>query len=144
MKIEEIYEFWDVDCKIDRTELGSEATKIPQLHNKYFKVYSKERLIIKQLQEKRKQLKLLKFEYYSGSLDQETLEEKGWIPNRKKIIRSDLDMYIEADQDMVDINLRIAMQQEKLDLLESIIKSLNSRGFELSSAIKWEQFRNGG
>ena len=144
MKIEEIYEFWDVDCKIDRTELGSEATKIPQLHNKYFKVYSKERLIIKQLQEKRKQLKLLKFEYYSGSLDQETLEEKGWVPNRKKIIRSDLDMYIEADRDMVDINLRIAMQQEKLDLLESIIKSLNSRGFELSSAIKWEQFRNGG
>jgi hypothetical protein len=52
-------------------------------------------------------------------------------------------MYIEADQDMVDINLRIAMQQEKLDLLESIIKSLNSRGFELSSAIKWEQFKVG-
>ena len=48
MKLETIYEHWSSDSKIDRTELASESIKIPQLHAKYFKFYSEERLRLKQ------------------------------------------------------------------------------------------------
>jgi len=143
MKLEEISDLWEDDAKIDRTELGNEATKIPQLHNKYFKIFSKERLILKKLVEDRKQFKLLKFEYYMGTLDEETLKERNWEPNPRKILRSDIDMYIDGDKEYIDLNLKIAYQQEKIDFLESIIRSLNSRGYEISSAIKWEFFKVG-
>ena len=143
MKIVQIFDEWTKDAIIDRTELGNESIKIPQLHNKYFKMFSKERLSLKQLLELKKQMKLLKFEYYLGTLDQETMEEQGWAPNPKKIIRGDIDMHIDADKDMSSMNLKIAIQQEKIDLLESIIRNLNSRNFEISNAIKWEQFKIG-
>jgi len=143
MKIDDIYAMWSEDTKIDRTELGLEAIKIPSLHNKYFKIFSSERMVYRQLVEKKKQLKVLKFEYYSGSLDEETMIERGWSPNPKRIIRGDIDMYIEGDKEMSELNLKISYQQEKMDLLEAIIKSLNGRGYEISSAIKWEQFKVG-
>ena len=40
MVLEEIYELWHKDSIIDKTELGDESLKIPQLHHKYFKIYS--------------------------------------------------------------------------------------------------------
>ena len=143
MTVEEIFELWDVDSEIDRTELGNEALKTSKLHNKYFKIFTNERLVLRKLNEKKKQLKLLKFEYFTGVLDEETLKERGWSPNPKRIIRGDTEMYIEADQEMVDLNLRIAYQQEKIELLDSIIKTIGSRNFNITNAVKWEQFKVG-
>ena len=143
MTVEEIYELWNEDAEIDKVELGNEALKTSKLHNKYFRFFTNERLILRKLTEKKKQLKLLKFEYYTGVLDEETLKERGWAPNPKRIIRGDTEMYIEADQDMVDLNLRIAYQQEKIELLDSIIKTISTRNFNITNAIKWEQFKVG-
>ena len=39
MTIDEINDEWTKDSNIDRTELGEESLKIPQLHNKYLKIY---------------------------------------------------------------------------------------------------------
>jgi hypothetical protein len=52
-------------------------------------------------------------------------------------------MYIEADQDIIKLNLRIAMQQEKVDALESIIRSINNRGFLIKNAIEFAKFQVG-
>ena len=38
MTMEEIMEAWSNDSNIDRTELGEESLKIPQLHSKYYKM----------------------------------------------------------------------------------------------------------
>jgi len=46
MKIEDIVSEWDKDSKIDETELGTEAAKIPKLHNKYLKFFMGERIVL--------------------------------------------------------------------------------------------------
>jgi hypothetical protein len=51
--------------------------------------------------------------------------------------------YIEADKDMVNLSLKLGIQHEKIDLLESIIKSLTARGFNIKAAIEWERFKVG-
>ena len=43
MKTEDIISLWEQDCKIDSTELGMESLRIPQLHNKYYKIFIQER-----------------------------------------------------------------------------------------------------
>lgn len=143
MKIDDIFELWNTDSKIDRTELGDESLKIPQLHHKYFKIYSNERLILRKLEADMKQLKLTKYEFYTQGPTKET-QEKGWeLPPSGRILKSDASSYIDADQDIVNLSLKIGMQQEKIDLLDSIIRTLNNRGYNIKSAIDWEKFKVG-
>jgi hypothetical protein len=143
MKLEEIHEWWAVDCEVDRTELGEESLKIPKLHSKYLRVYSEERMLLKRLEEERKQFAHLKNDYYRGILAEEDLKEHGWEPFRLNVLKSDVPMYVDSDTDMIKLNLRIAMQQEKVDILESIIRSINNRGYLIKNAIEYEKFKVG-
>lgn len=143
MKLEEIYSLWEKDSQVDRTELGEEALKIPQLHGKYFKIYSNERLVLRKLEADMKQLKLAKYEFYTQGPTKET-QDLGWqLPPIGKILKSDVNSYIEADKDIINLSLKIGMQQEKIDLLDSIIRSLNNRGYNIKAAIDWEKFKVG-
>tara|TARA_Y100001973_G_C5206924_1_gene342147 strand:+ start:983 stop:1417 length:435 start_codon:yes stop_codon:yes gene_type:complete len=143
MNLEEILDTWASDCNIDRTELGEESLKIPQLHSKYFKIFSTERLAMRKIEESMKELRKLKYQYYDGTLDKYELDEHGWEPNPLKILRGDLKDYVDADKDVIDYNLKLAYAKEKVDLLENIIRSLNTRGYNIKSAIDWEKFKVG-
>lgn len=143
MTLEEIQQHWDKDSEVDRTELGNEATKIPQLHSKYFKMFSTERLKLKQMEGKAKVLHLDLWTYYQGSIDQDTLRDYGWEPNNNIILKVDIPMHIEANRTAIDSNLGLSYQKEKVDFLEAIIKSLNARGFNINAAISWEKFKVG-
>lgn len=104
---------------------------------------SDERMLLKKLEEDRKVLIKLKYEYFQGTLSEEELKENHWEPFRQKILKSDIGMHIDADQDIIKINLRIAAQQEKVDVLEQIIKHITNRGFLIKSIIDWEKFKVG-
>ena len=143
MTLQEIQTLWSKDSEVDRTALGAEASKIPQLHSKYFKIFSTERLKLRQMELVSKQLYTDLWEYYQGNFDYEMCEEKGWEPFQLKILKSDITFYIDRNQDWVDSQLKLAMQKEKVDFLESIIKSLNGRGFNINAAINWEKFKVG-
>ena len=143
MTLQEIQTLWSNDAKVDRTALGEEASNIPQLHSKYFKIFSTERLKLRQMELVSKQLYTDLWEYYQGNFDYEMCEEKGWEPFQLKILKSDITFYIDRNQDWVDSQLKLAMQKEKVDFLESIIKSLNGRGFNINAAINWEKFKVG-
>ena len=78
-----------------------------------------------------------------GTLDKETLADKGWLPNPRNILKSDIPMHIEADSDIIDLTLKIAYQKEKISLLESIIKNISERGYIVKNYIDWQRFTNG-
>jgi hypothetical protein len=70
--------------------------------------------------------------------------ERGWqLPPVGKILRSDVNNYIDSDKDIVNLSLKIGMQLEKIDLLESIIKTIINRGYNLKVALDWEKFKMG-
>jgi Recombination, repair and ssDNA binding protein UvsY len=143
MKLDDILDMWAEDCNMDRTELGEEALKIPKLHSKYLRTFTEERLLLRKMEQERKELVLLKSDYYRGVMPEEDLRANGWEPFRLSVIKSEVPTYIEADQDIIKLNLRIAMQQEKVDTLESIIKSISNRGYLIKSAIDYERFKVG-
>lgn len=144
MKLEEIHELWAQDCEMSPYELGQEALKVPKLHSKYLQIFSQEKMILKKMDEDRKQLILLKYDYYRGVLPEEDLRAQGWEPFRLSVIKSDVGKYIDADQDIIKLNLKVSVQQEKVDTLEAIIKAITNRGFLIKSAIDWERFKVGG
>ena len=52
-------------------------------------------------------------------------------------------MFIESDKDVLELTEKISYQKEKIEFLESIIKSLNTRGFQIKNAIEWKRFTMG-
>lgn len=143
MKLDEIQLMWEQDCKIDRTELGEESLRIPQLHSKYFKIFSQERLLLRKMESEFKQLFRDKFEWYHGTIDEDKLRDREWEPNPLKILRTDVPMYMDSDPDLQKESLRVELQREKVEFTEAIIKSLTNRGFQIKSAIDWEKFKMG-
>mgnify|MGYP001496083658 CR=1 FL=1 len=61
----------------------------------------------------------------------------------KKLMKSEVDAYIEADDLMIETNLRLGMQEEKISYLEAVIKNINNRGFQIKSAVDWAKFTTG-
>ena len=143
MKIEEIVSEWDKDCRMNKTELGMESTNIPIVHNKYLKIYMGENAQLKRMFAQRSKLKRTLTEYYLGELDQDELEELGRDQFYKKILKNEVETYIESDDTFIDLNLKLALQQEKVNYIEAIIKSINNRGFQIKNAIDWLKFNDG-
>ena len=143
MKLEYILELWSEDSKLDRTELSDEALKIPSLHHKYYQIYVRERLQLRAIEAELKKLKLEKYEFFTQGPNEET-QKLGWkLPAKGLILKQDIPMYMDADKEIISISLKIGMQQEKIELLESIIKSFQYRGYNIKSAIDFEKFKMG-
>lgn len=143
MKLEEISQEWIKDAKIDTTELDIESIKIPQLHSKYLKIYFEERRRLKGLEFQSKEMYLNKYEYYNGRLSDEELKNLNWEPFMKRLMKNEVDLYLESDKDIIANNMRIVNQKEKLDMLEEILKNLNQRNFQIKNAIDWKKFTQG-
>ena len=141
-QLEELLEMWRKDSEIDRTEPGKALLDIPKLHSKYLNILSKHRLLAKEAEFKLYKMKVLKWEYYTGKLDEDQLKQYGWEPF-PYVLKAEVNNYIEADN---DINTRLAqkvMHEEIVDVCGSILKELNSRTFQLRDFIAWERFIQG-
>lgn len=143
MRLEEIQSLWETDVNIDRTELGDESLRIAKLHSKYYRIFSQERLMLRKMEAEYKELYRDKYEWFNGTASQETLAAHEWKPNPLKILRTDISMYIEADEQMRTAGLRVEVQREKVEFLESIIKTLVPMGYNIKNAIEWAKFQNG-
>ncbi len=143
MKLDDIMNHWEQDSHMDDSELGRESLRIPVLHHKYYKMFVEEGLLLRKLDYDYKNMYRLKYEFYMGTMDQETLTAQGWEPNRLKILKQDLPVYIESDVDLQTIQVRIDIQKQKISFLESVIKIVSNRGFIIKNAIDWERFKVG-
>lgn len=144
MDIEELNSMWAIDCKIDETNLVRESSKIPELHNKYYMFYVKEGLRTKKLKSDLIELEQAKTEYYTGSMDEAELKRRGWKPNPLKILRTDINRYIESDKDIINLSLKIAYQESLTKYLEDIVKQISNRNFIIKNMIDWSKFTAGG
>jgi hypothetical protein len=133
----------DQDMKIDDLNLDLESLKSPQLHSKYLNLLHDESLSLHKATIEQKELRRLKWEYYLGKMDQETLDEKGWQPFGLKILRTDIDVYLESDKDLLRMEARIHYLKEKVKYIESVLQSIGRRGWDIKSAIEWKKFMSG-
>lgn len=143
MTLDEIFELWRTDSQIDETELGRESLNIPRLHHKYYRLLSNERMIYHKRRGEYGELKLEKTIFYTDGPSKEQVE-KGWkLPPRGKILKNEVDKYLEADPDLITLKLKLSLQEEKVTVLEDIIKTLNNRGWQIKNALEWLKFTNG-
>jgi|TARA_B100000925_G_scaffold54199_1_gene35409 antirestriction protein len=140
MNLDEIQLSWEEDSKIDEDNLHSESTKIPSLHAKYYRILNNILLMKKLEENKFKQLKKTKWQYYTGKADPEVYIDK---PFDHKVLRQDVDKYMDSDEDLIKVLNKIDYFQVMLNYLDSILKTINNRTFQIKNSIEWQKFIRG-
>lgn len=144
MTLDDIFEEWAIDAKIDRTDLGNAALSIPKLHGKYYRFLVQERMMLRKLEADFAVVRENKIAWARGELDRDALAKLGWQPKLKTVLKNEIEDFLATDKDIVAFNLsKFAPQKEKVDTLDSIIKMIGNRSFQISNAINFMKFQSG-
>jgi hypothetical protein len=71
------------------------------------------------------------------------LRERNWKPFQKKVMRQDMDKYIQADSDIIRMSLKIDYHSCRANFLEDIVKTIHSRNFIINNIISVMKFQAG-
>lgn len=143
MKLEEIIELWRVDSKIDDLNIDIEGANIPKLHAKYAEILTKERSINRMLLLEKKQLTRNLREYYLGTATQDLLDKLKRSPNPTRILKNEVYQYIDTDEEILALETKIQVQEEKVALLLEIMKSLSQRTYTIKTITDWKKMMLG-
>lgn len=139
--LNKIQSMWENDSKIDMDNLHVESTNIPILHSKYFELYNTILLLRKKAEQQRKNIRHERYEYYSGKSDPEVYIEN---PFPKKIRDKDtMQKYMDADEKLSSISLKIDYYDTMLMYIESILKMIQNRTYQIKNAIEFMRFSAG-
>lgn len=141
MNLEQIQEMWQRDSVIDPDNLHNESLKIPQLHSKYYTVYNTITLLREKSRDSYKRVKLERYNYYTGKAPAEVYVEE---PFPYKVREKDaIQRYLDADDKLTTIDLKIRYYDVMLKFLEEVIKTISSRTYQIKNAIDWHKFQAG-
>tara|TARA_R100001082_G_scaffold110804_1_gene91846 strand:+ start:930 stop:1364 length:435 start_codon:yes stop_codon:yes gene_type:complete len=143
MRFDEIKKMIEEDIVMDSTELDKEALKTPQLHGKYLNILIDEKLKLSKYDSDFKKLKRKKWLYYTGKMSQEELNELGWDPFDLNILKTDIDKFLDSDDDLIVLNDKILFLKEKVNYLETTLKMISNRQWLIREAIDWVKFTHG-
>jgi hypothetical protein len=140
--LEQVLKYWEKDAEMDQTEPGKELLRIPILHNKYLSILTKHKIASKKAHFDYLRMRKVKIDYYSGRLTQEELEERGWEPFQF-VLKSDINAYLEGDDDLIRMLEKKIYHEECVSVLESVMNELKQRTWQLRDFISWEKFIGG-
>lgn len=129
------------DVVIDSFDLDGESLRTPKLHSKWLGILSEEAIRLKQLQNFQKKLLLERWKYYNGKQPDKYYIDHGAIND--KILKTDINLYLDADDVLIIIKEIVEIQDQAVDFLEKTIKEISSRTFHIKSAIDWRKFESG-
>jgi|TARA_B100001094_G_scaffold291666_1_gene310277 hypothetical protein len=139
--LETLQEMWEKDSKIDPDNLHIESLNIPSLHAKYFDLYNTLFLLRKKAEQQRKNIRHERYEYFSGKADPEVYIKD---PFPKKIRDKDtMTKYMDADEKLSTTSLKIDYYDTMLVYIESILKVIQNRTYQIKNAIEYMRFTSG-
>jgi len=132
---------WEKDSKIDPDNLHTESLNIPVLHAKYYDLYNNLSLLRKKAEQQRKNIRHERYEYFSGKADPDVYIQD---PFPKKIRdKETMQKYLDADEKLSGVSLKIEYYEVMLKYLEEILKQLAQRTYQIKNAIEYMRFTAG-
>jgi len=139
--LDSIQRLWEKDSKIDPDNLHTESLNIPVLHAKYFELYNNILLLRKKAEQQKRNIRHERYEYYSGKADPDVYIDN---PFPKKIRdKETMQKYLDADQSLSQICLKIDYYETMLNYIESILKVIQNRTYQIKNAIEFVKFQSG-
>ena len=130
MKIDDLIDKMEKDLPLT-DDLANDSVVTAKIKSRWLDYILKEQIQYKRIKNELAELKAVKFEFY-------LLEQ-----NHKHDRRDVLEIFIPADKEIQAITNRLSMSERKLELMESVVKSLDQRTFVIKNAIDWQKFQSG-
>ena len=128
------------DLRVDDEHLDTESLKNQEIKAKYLEHKSKFELLLFKAKGDYKRLYREKWEYYGGKADAKIYATK---PFDLKVLKTDLGVYISADEEIIDAENKIGYLETVVDYIKGVIKSVDNRGWDIKNAIEWKKFEAG-
>ena len=139
--LESLQEMWVKDAEIDRDNLHDESLNIPSLHAKYFELYNTVFLLRKKAEQQRRNIRHERYEYFSGKSDPSVYIENPFPKNIRD--KETMQKYLDADEKLSTVSLKIDYYDTMLVYLESILKVIQNRTYQIKNAIEFMRFQSG-
>ena len=81
-----------------------------------------------------------KWEYYGGKADAKVYAAK---PFDIKVLKTDLTMYIQSDDEILELQNKISYYESIIKYIDGVIKSIDNRGWDIRNAQDWKKFEAG-
>lgn len=144
MKLSDLQSMWADDCKINETNLGQESARTPLLHSKYLNFLSSTRLNLRKAESDYLNLRRKKYKYYRGEMTQAELASEEWEQwQGNKPLKNEMDEFLQVDNDLILLEDKVEYFKIVQYQLEQIIRSLNSRTWDIKNCLEWTKFTNG-
>ena len=141
MNLDELKKEAYEDLPITKEEhLDQEAFKNQELKAKWLDYKSRFELLLVRNKGEYQRLYRDKWEYYGGKADAKVYVTK---PFDLKVLKSDLSIYIESDDEIIQCEHKVAYLETVVKYIDGVLKSINSRGWDIKNAIDWKKFEAG-
>ena len=125
------------DLKLNGDQLNFDAVMTPDIHNTYNRMLMAEKLALRKLQAEWDRLYLQRWEYYKKRADPEVYLEK---PLLKKIMDTDVKLYIAADPEMQVLRAKIDLKEELIDFLKRTMDQIAQRVWIIKNSIDFLKY----
>lgn len=141
MTLDDIKSMWEKDAQMDMDNLHDESLKIPQLHQKYYTIYTTIKLLRQKALDTYSKVRLERYNYYSGKAPAEVYVEEPF-PYKVRDKES-MSMHMDADDKVVKAKIRIEVYNTMIEYLEDILKMVHARGYQIKNSVDFLRFQAG-
>lgn len=139
MQIEEIQRYIESNHTIT-DDIPKEAKRIPVIHGKLLGIRTTEQLTLKSLQLQLTKVYKERWLFYSGKAEPSVYKDE---PFNLRVMKGDIGTFLEADDKLIELRSKIAVQEAKVELLNEAIKGVNARQFLLKNIIDYNKLISG-
>jgi hypothetical protein len=140
MKIDDIKIQLEKDKKVDQTQLDVESLKIPEQAVKYQQMAHDEALRLRFIEKEYNVARYNRWMYYMGKADPDVYDKE---PFDHKVLKSDINIFLDSDLILNEIQDRIIAQTEKLKLVVDAGKIMQNKSFNIKNALEHQKFMGG-
>ena len=134
MNLDTLNDMWDKDSQLDDEKLDHDSLAIPKLHAKYLRLYNNFVTLRDQAELDVKRTYRDRWEYYTGKSEK---------PFPMKLIKTDVAIYLEADQEYQKSVLKAKYLNQMVESIKTILSAINNRSFHIKNAVEFAKFLKG-
>ena len=141
MNLDELKIIAEKDLPVTNDEhIDQESYKNQVIKQKWLDFKSDFELMLIKARTDHQQLYREKWEYYGGKADAKVYAA---IPFDIKVMKTDLQMYVQSDEDILRLQNKIGYYETCVDYCKGVIKSIDNRGWDIRNATDWKKFEAG-
>ena len=134
MNLDTLNDMWEKDSQLDDEKLDHDSLAIPKLHAKYLRLYNNFTTLRDQAELDVKRTYRDRWEYYTGKSEK---------PFPVKLIKTDVAIYLEADQEYQKSVLKAKYLNQMVESIKTILSAINNRSFHIKNAVEFAKFLKG-